>query len=143
MAEQKKKIILFVDDDEDDYLLLRDMFRECREDIDLAWAKDGEDALLRLTSQNGSPKPFLILLDLNMPKLSGHEVLRQIRSQDYLKHIPIVVLTNSINKEEARQAYRMGVNSFIRKPSGYKELREFVTTFSKYWFEYSMLLATE
>lgn len=142
MADPKRKIVLFIDDDEDDFFLLRDIFKECHEGIELRWAKDGEEAMERLMRRDGQEDstPSLILLDLNMPKLNGREVLRQIRDHNELQHIPVVMLTNSMNKDEAIDAYRLGANSFIRKPSGYKELREFIKTFTQYWFEYSTLI---
>ena len=139
MSDFDKKIVLFIDDDEDDFLLMRDLMKECRPEIDLQWARDGEEGLARLNENGPNRMPLLIFLDLNMPKLNGREVLKQIRANDGLKHIPVVVLTNSMNKKEALEAYRLGVNSFIRKPSGYKELRDFVTLFGKYWFDYSTL----
>ena len=138
MADSQKKIILFIDDDEDDFLLLRDIFEECRDDIDLQWVKDSEQAIDRLT-RSGADRPSFILLDLNMPKLNGHEVLAQIRQRDALRDVPVAVLTNSINRNEVQEAYRLGVNSFLRKPSGYTELREFAKTFCRYWFDYSTL----
>ena len=138
MSQPRKKQIFFIDDDEDDFLLLHDVFGENREDVELRWIKDSEQALEQLMRAD-SPPPSLILLDLNMPKLSGREVLRQIRNQQSLKHIPVVVLTNSINKAESVEAFRLGVNSFLRKPSGYKELAEFVRIFCRYWFDHSTI----
>ena len=137
-----KQTILFVDDDEDDFLLLKDIFKECFPPAELVWAKDGEEALDRLMHRGvfrGMSKPALVLLDLNMPKLNGQQVLKTMRNDQDLQCMPVVVLTNSMNKDEAEQAYRSGVSSFMRKPSGYKELREFVNVFCKYWFEYSTL----
>ncbi len=139
MTGSKKKLILFTDDDEDDFLLLRDLFKESNQDVELRWAKDGEEALDFLRRQE-NPKPFLILLDLNMPKLNGREILKQVRSHKELCHIPVIVLTNSMNRQEAVEVYQSGANSFIRKPSGYKDLREFVRVFYKYWFDYSLLV---
>ena len=143
MSQNFKKTVLFVDDDEDDYMLMRDTFKERHPEIDLLWTRDGEEALDYLKRRGRfreAARPYLMLLDLNMPKLNGQEVLKQIRSDEGICHIPVVVLTNSMNKEEVTEAYCRGVNSFIRKPAGYKELRSFVETFGKYWFEYSTLV---
>jgi CheY-like chemotaxis protein len=96
--------------------------------------------LMRRENYKETPRPAVILLDLNMPKLSGDEVLKMIRNNDELRHIPVVVLSNSMNKKDAIKIYGLGGNSFIRKPAGYKELREFVQTFSKYWLEYSTVV---
>ncbi len=143
MAIQNKKIILFIDDDEDDFLILRGIFKEFSSDIELQWVRDGEEAINYLTQQGNfkdAEKPLLILLDLNMPKLNGEEVLRQIRNHESLRYIPVVVLSNSMNKKDVMTAYELGGNSFIRKPAGYKELREMAQTLSKYWFEHSTLI---
>lgn len=139
MPEILKKNILLIDDDEEDFLLLRDIFKEFYSDVELQWCKDGEEALTLLLRANDPkmPKPHIILLDLNMPKLNGREVLSEIRKSSELKHIPVVVLSNSMNKKEAVETYLLGVNSFIRKPAGYRELRDFVQVFYKYWFVYS------
>ena len=141
MVGSQKKVILFIDDDEDDRMLFRDLFKECSPEIEFRWAADGEQALDYLIKRPGSAEdtPSVILLDLNMPKINGREVLKQIRNHKELSAIPVVVLSNSMNKEEALEIYHLGANSFTRKPAGYKELREFVSTFYKYWFEYSML----
>ena len=143
MSDPAKRIILFVDDDEDDFLVLKDIFKECRPDLQLEWAKDGEEAIDYLTQRGSfraSPRPAVILLDLNMPKLNGDEVLKQIRAHEELRSIPVVVLSNSMNKKDAVETYHFGGNSFVRKPAGYKELREFVQVFSKYWFDCSVLV---
>ena len=99
-------------------------------------AADGETAL-ELTLKL---RPRIALLDIDMPKLNGLEVLRQIRSNDEIRAIPVTILSNSMNTAEALEAYRLGANSFVRKPAGYKEIREFVQVYSKYWLEYSTLV---
>ncbi len=142
MVDTRKKKILLVDDDEDDFMLLRDIFKEFHPQLEMSWIKDGEEALayLKANKLNAEKMPLLILLDLNMPKLNGREVLAQIRKEKEIKHIPVVVLSNSMSRIEALESYSLGVNSFVRKPSGYRELREFVQIFYKYWFEYSTLI---
>jgi CheY-like chemotaxis protein len=143
MTDPRKKIILLVDDDEDDFILIRDIFKESHPDVHLEWMKDGEEALTYLEGAPGvpeKPRPSLILLDLNMPKLNGREVLNRIRSRESISHVPVVVFSNSMDKSEVLDVYRLGVNSFVRKPAGYKELRDFADVFYRYWFQYSTLI---
>ena len=136
-----KNIILVAEDDEDDYLLLRDAFKEvCNDRAELIWTKDGEETLKFLKeNQAEETRPRIVFLDLNMPKIDGRHVLREIRTSEVLNHLPIVVLTNSSSKDDIIKTYKMGVNSFVRKPAGYDELIEFVSTFCKYWFDFSKL----
>ncbi len=144
MLQPNPKLILVTEDDEDDYILLRDAFQEHHPDIQLAWTRDGEETLAYLARVADDPAqslPFIIILDLNMPKVDGREVLREIRATERLKHIPVVVFTNSGNWRDAMDAYRLGVNSFVRKPAGYREQVEFVQCFYKYWFHFSKLVA--
>lgn len=141
IADLKKKVILLIDDDEEDYLLLRDLFKEHYPDAELRWCEDAEKALECLKPADPAvARPLIVLLDLNMPKLNGRDVLGRIRADEKLKQIPVVVLSNSMNKNEAMEAYLLGASSFIRKPAGYKELQSFVRTFYDYWFIYSTLL---
>jgi CheY-like chemotaxis protein len=140
VADPERKIILFIDDDEDDYLLFKEILGECRKEIDLQWINDSERVVAHLLRAGETPeRPDMIVLDLNMPKLNGRELLRMIRGNEALRHIPVSILTNSINRLEAQEAYRLGVNSFLRKPSGYKDMLEFANTFCRYWFDYSTL----
>ncbi len=121
-------------------MLLRDIFKESHPDVHLQWIKNGEEAVDFFSQTILDTKPTLIILDLNMPKLNGNDVLSDIRNRETSKHIPVVMFSNSSNRSEALHAYQLGLNSFVRKPAGYNELREFVQVFYKYWFEYSTLL---
>ncbi len=142
-SESGKKVMLVVEDDEDDYMLLKEIFEEGSKQVTLQWAKDGEEAI-RFLSEHGAldsaSHPVLVLLDLNMPKVDGLEVLKQIRANKEWSHMPVAIFTNSMNQKEALEAYRSGANAFIRKPSGYKDLQYFVKSFQRYWFEYSTLV---
>ncbi len=81
------------------------------------------------------PSPGLILLDLNMPKKDGREALKEIKADEALKHLPIVVLTTSKAEEDVLKTYNLGVNSFISKPVTFTALVDVMKTLSKYWFE--------
>lgn len=94
-----------------------------------------------LRRQNGyadeakSPRPGLILLDLNMPKMDGREALAEIRSDPDLRLIPIVVLTTSKAEEDIYRTYDLGASSFINKPVAFEGLVDVMNTLKKYWFE--------
>lgn len=103
------------------------------------WVKDGEEALEYLQRRNrfaeaaAAPRPGLILLDINLPKVSGHEVLRRIKADDTLRSIPVVMLTTSDRDEEVAATYRAGVNSFVTKPVKFSDFLERIKTVKGYW----------
>lgn len=136
MANRSPRILV-VEDDEDDFLLLRDALKQYGGDVQVDWAENGEAALTRLSS--GAELPHLILLDLNMPRKDGREALREIRADEALRHLPIVVLTNSSMQEDVVATYRYGGNTFIRKPANYAELVSLVSKILEYWFELAKL----
>jgi CheY-like chemotaxis protein len=129
--------VLMADDDEDDRLLARDAFQECEVDVDLRFVEDGEE-LLEYLHGNGpwadSPKPSLILLDLNMPRKDGREALATIKAHPALRRIPVVVISTSKAEEDVLRSYDLGVSSFISKPVTYESLLALVRTLSHYWF---------
>ena len=133
--------ILMADDDEDDCLLAREALAESRLANELRFVKDGEE-LMDYLHQRGeyvqkldSPRPGLILLDLNMPKKDGREVLKEIKNDPNLRQIPVVVLTTSKAEEDIYKIYDLGANSFITKPVTFSSLVEVMRTIGKYWFE--------
>lgn len=136
------KWILVIEDDRDDFELLQDVFRMSRPEIELRYVEGGEEALAYFKELPPSLKsaPLLILLDLNMPKVDGWQILQEIKSSDALKHIPTIVFTNSNSREEAVKIYKMGANTFIRKPAGFGELKHFVEIFCQYWFQHARLV---
>jgi len=103
------------------------------------WVKDGEEALDYLQRKNrwaeatAAPRPGLILLDINLPKVSGHEVLRRIKADEMLRSIPVVMLTTSDRDEEVAATYRAGVNSFVTKPVKFSDFLERIKTVKGYW----------
>ena len=114
--------ILVADDDADDCLMIKDAFLENKLANDLRFVKDGEDLMDYLrrnaeyASPEKSPRPGLILLDLNMPRMDGREALKAIKSDPKLRSIPIVILTTSKAQEDVYRTYDLGVSSFITKP---------------------------
>ncbi len=141
MASKDKVVILMADDDEDDLLMTRDAFELSRLKNQFLFVKDGLELLKYLRHQGDysdpstSPKPGLILLDLNMPLMDGREALKEIKSDPELRSIPVVVLTTSSAEEDIIKTYEYGVNSFITKPVTFQGLVEVIKQTGIYWFE--------
>ncbi len=132
--------ILIAEDDEDDYLLTIEALKEAGVETQIKWVKDGEELMNYLEPLGASSKnphaefPSLILLDLNMPRKDGREVLAEIKRNDTLRKIPVIVLTTSTADTDISHAYDLGVNSYIQKPVRFNEFVEVVKVLSNYWF---------
>jgi CheY-like chemotaxis protein len=129
--------IVLADDDEDDRLLVLEALREAEFQDDLRTVGDGVDLLdyLRKADDRDAPRPGLILLDLNMPRMSGHEALTAIKQAPGLRSIPVVILTTSRYEEDITRSYDLGCNSYITKPKDFSELVDVMKGFSRYWLE--------
>jgi CheY-like chemotaxis protein len=133
--------ILMADDDEDDRMLAQKALRGSRLANDMRFVIDGEDLMRYLRRKPpyadgiGAPRPGIILLDLNMPKMDGREALSEIKNDPDLRQIPVVVLTTSAADEDIVRTYDLGVNSFITKPVTFDGLVDVMHTLSRYWFE--------
>jgi CheY-like chemotaxis protein len=134
-------VILLADDDEEDLQMTIDALAESRLGNDLRITRDGEelmDYLLRrgqYANPADSPAPGLILLDLNMPKKDGREALAEIKTNEALRNIPVIILTTSKAEEDIFRSYDLGVNSFITKPVTFAGLAEAMKVLAQYWFE--------
>lgn len=134
-------VILMADDDEDDCMLAQEALTESRLANKLHIVHDGEELIDYLYRRGKyqqattSPRPGLILLDLNMPRKDGREALAEIKADPNLRPIPIVVLTTSKSEEDIYRSYGLGANSFITKPVTFASLVEVMRTIGKYWFE--------
>jgi CheY-like chemotaxis protein len=141
MPDGRAITILLADDDEDDRLMTRDALRDARLHNALRTVIDGVElmAYLRRTGRysdpSDSPRPGMILLDLNMPRMDGREALAEIKRDPELRSIPVVVLTTSKAEEDVIRSYDLGVNSFITKPVTFLGLVEVMKVFSRYWME--------
>jgi CheY-like chemotaxis protein len=142
MDDKKHSVtILMADDDEDDRLMAKEAFSEVKLLNDFHTVEDGEELMAYLRHEGkfsdpkSSPRPGIILLDLNMPKKDGRQALKEIKEDPLLKHIPIVVLTTSKAEEDILRSYDLGVNSFIVKPVTFDQLIDIMKTLTKYWFE--------
>jgi CheY-like chemotaxis protein len=139
--ERNAIIILLADDDEDDRMLAKDALQESRLANDLYTVEDGEELLDYLHRRGSyadpasSPRPGLILLDLNMPRKDGREALKEIKSDASLRQIPVVVMTTSKAEEDIYRTYDLGANSFITKPVMFESLVRVMKDLSTYWFE--------
>ena len=140
--------ILMADDDEDDRLLTQDALAESRVLNELHFVEDGVE-LLEYLERKGkfedksiSPRPGLILLDLNMPRMDGREALEAIKANPNLKGIPVVILTTSKQEEDMVKGYNLGAASYITKPVTFDGLVELMKTLGKYWVEFVELPST-
>jgi CheY-like chemotaxis protein len=140
-VRQQPVTILLVDDDEEDLQMTQEALRESRLGNDLRLAHDGEELMEYLLRQgpysdpSDSPRPGLILLDLNMPRKDGREALAEIKANPELRKIPVIVLTTSKAEEDIFRTYDLGVSSFITKPVTFAGLVEAMSILSQYWFE--------
>lgn len=135
----KPVIIVMADDDPDDLLLTEDALREADISSNFRTVTDGEDLISYLKrtdgySERNAPRPDLILLDINMPKMNGHEVLTRLQADEALREIPVVIITTSGDPEDVRLAYRSGARSYVQKPRTFGELVDAMMTIGQYWF---------
>lgn len=134
-------VILMAEDDSDDRLLAKDALAECGMAVDLRFVEDGADLMDYLKRRgkfeaaSSSPRPDLILLDLNMPRKDGREALKEIKSDPELRRIPVVVLTTSRADTDISLIYQLGANSFISKPVAFDAIVKVMKAIQAYWFE--------
>ena len=141
MASTKSMVILMADDDADDRLLAKDALNECKITNALHFVENGEELLDYLRQEGkyaslaNTPRPGLILLDLNMPRKDGREALQEIKADPKLRSIPVVVLTTSKAETDISRIYELGANSFITKPVSFDALIKVMGDLVHYWFE--------
>lgn len=129
-----QKILLVEDNDDDFDLAVRAFNKAGLGDIHIDRARDGSEAISHLMNpEQFHLLPQLVLLDLNLPKVNGHEVLRQIRANPKTRYLPVVVLTTSREREDLIRSYDLGANSYIRKPVDFVEFIKAVQTVGTYW----------
>ncbi|MDZ7689577.1 MAG: response regulator [Balneolaceae bacterium] len=135
---EKTKYILLIEDNPDDVELTKLAFQKNNFANEIEVVGDRQEAIDFLLGgePNGvdrSGYPELILLDLKLPKLNGHEVLKQIKADKKIKRIPVVILTSSQEEEDIIKGYDLGANSYVRKPVDYKDFVEVVNNMGVYW----------
>ncbi|MFP4563005.1 MAG: response regulator [Spirochaetia bacterium] len=129
--------ILLVEDNPDDVILTREAFAESKIMNNLQVVENGEEALKYLYRENPYTaviRPHLILLDLNLPKVSGREVLEKIKRDEKLMDIPVVILTTSKAEEDILRSYRLHANCYISKPVDFGKFMDIVRTIESFWF---------
>lgn len=131
MAEATR-LILLVEDDPDHEMLTIRALKKSNIANDVKVARDGEEALALLFGE-GAVRPQLVLLDLKLPKVEGLEVLRRIREDDTTRMLPVVVLTSSDEERDVVRSYKLGVNSYIRKPVNFTDFAEATRQLGMYW----------
>lgn len=130
-------VILMIEDNPGDIELTRIALKKSKLLCDLHVVQDGMDAsdfLFQRGEHLDAPQPDLILLDLNLPRKSGREILEEIKEAPHLNHIPVVVLTASAADEEILRSYNLNPNCYIKKPIGFEEFTKVVNKMNEFWF---------
>ena len=138
-----KKNILYVEDDENDVFLVERAFRQAGIDTPLQVVRDGQVALDYLAGagdfadRQAHPLPFLILLDLKLPKINGFQVLEWLSRQPHLKKLVVVVFSASAAEADVARAYELGANSYVKKPARMEETVEMANLLKGWWLRYN------
>jgi len=138
--------ILLVEDNDVDVKITQLAFEESKVKNSIYVTRDGEDALNYIykrgeyeESKKEAPTPDLILLDLNMPKIGGLEVLKALKADEFYKSIPVIILTSSASEEDIAKSYRDGATNYIQKPIDFEGFVDIVEGFNYYWLNISKL----
>ena len=133
MNQTTRHSVFIVDDDADDRESIRDAFLENKHHQEYVFMKNGDQLMGHFADSVAKKHPALILLDLNMPGKDGRDVLREMKRNDALKPIPIVVITTSSSERDRDISYQLGANCFVTKPDSYQELVELTDSIAKLW----------
>lgn len=134
--------ILLIEDNSGDARLLKEAFKDIETQCNISIVKDGVDALKYLYKKDeffNSQTPDLIILDLNLPKKSGIEVLKEIKFDEDIKDIPVIVLTTSSSEKDIKTAYQLHANSYLKKPVDLDEFEQVVKTIEMFWLKLALL----
>jgi two-component system, chemotaxis family, response regulator Rcp1 len=132
--------ILLVEDNPADVRLTMEALKDARVPNRLHVARDGIEAIRMLRDGTSQvPRPDLILLDLNLPRKDGREVLSEVKKDDTLRHIPVVILTTSQAEQDVLQSYRLGANAFVTKPAEIDRFFEVIRSLEHFWLEAARL----
>ena len=126
-------ILLVEDSPDDEALMVRALEQSSSAGVTVM--RDGADAVAWLLSVGGPPFPELVLLDMNLPRVKGIDVLRRIRTLPHLRHVPVVMLTSSAHADEVARSYESGANSCVSKPSDPDRLAQAIRGIARYWLE--------
>ena len=129
--------ILLAEDNEGDVLLTKEALADASFEIILSVVKDGSEAIAFMMKEgiyNGAALPDLLLLDVNLPKKNGHEVLKYIKSSDLLRHTPVIMLSTSCSEKDINLSYQNYANCYITKPSEVSDFFEIINAIENFWF---------
>lgn len=149
MIEKRSATILIADDDNEDVLLMREALEESKLLNRIEVVENGEELLDYLynrgeySDREKYPSPSLILLDLNMPKKDGREALTEMKKDESLRKIPVIVLTTSSSDKDILRSYDLGASGFVTKPVTFDSLVNAIKVLGKYWFEVVELPASD
>ncbi len=134
--------VLLVEDDPEDTDLAREAFKKCAPQVHLSSVEDGVLALAYLRREppfNDAARPDLILLDLNVPRMDGREFLKEIKNDDRLKDVPVLVVTTSDAENDILKCYRLGANCYLTKPVDIGEFFEIIRLIGLFWLSTAKL----
>ena len=142
MVERNGPIeILLVEDNPADVRLAQEAFKDARVANRLHVARDGVEALSMLRDATGAvPRPDLILLDLNLPRKDGREVLQDIKHDEVLRHIPVVIFSTSQSEQDVARSYRLGANAFVTKPVDVDRFFQVIRALEQFWLDTARLI---
>ena len=149
MERDPKPCILVAEDHNHDKFILTEVFSRAGIIADLRFVSDGEQMLDylyrrgRFTAADQAPTPRLVLLDLNMPRLDGRKVLRMLRADDALRHLPVIALSTSESPKHITEAYSIGINAYLIKPASIPDYVAKISSLWRFWMETASLPATE
>jgi two-component system, chemotaxis family, response regulator Rcp1 len=129
--------ILIVEDSPSDAFIVKEALKQAKELVQVLIVHDGVEAmdlLLRRGKYTDAPRPDVILLDLNMPRKDGREVLAEIKSHDKLKTIPVIVLTSSSAPQDISKAYSLHANCYLAKPADFNQFKQMIQAIETFWF---------
>ncbi|MEA5521321.1 response regulator [Limnoraphis robusta Tam1] len=141
-AQERPKIIFLVEDNRGDIRLIQEALKRSTVAHEVVTVRNGMDAMSYLHREgeySDAPRPDLILLDLNLPRKDGREVLAEIKADPSLKRIPVVVLTTSKNEDDISQSYNLHVNCYITKSRNLSQLFEIVKGIEEFWLKIATL----
>lgn len=116
------KTILLAEDDEDDFLLFKEAIKDYKQPVSLKWVKDG-DELMKMLKQGEESNPDMIFIDINMPRRNGFECLTEIRKDETLKHLPVIIYSTSNDTALISWMYNSGANLYLCKPTDFHQLK--------------------
>lgn len=137
--ESKPFVVLMAEDSEDDIIATKRAWKKNRIHNPLYIVNDGEECMDFLLQRgkyaepDSAPRPGILLLDIKMPKMDGLAVLKQIREDKTLNHLPVIILTTSKAEEDKVESYKLGVNAYIQKPVGFKNFSDAIGAINIFW----------